>query len=211
MTGRPRHAATRPSRPAGGRASVSNGRARDVAAGPRACVAMAIGFVVLGLALACAAASLPRARAPQFRTRTVTGDVVDLGERLRHGPVLLDFWATWCRPCLESIPGIEALHERHAARGLGVLGISIDGPRNFSKVRPFAARLGVRYPIVLDEDSRLQELFQVRTVPTAILIDTSGAIAFVAQGFRPGETAALDTAIARVLGTAAPETTARHP
>ena len=100
-------------------------------------------------------------------------------------------------------PEIQKLHERYAARGLTVIGVSEDGPRNFSKVRPFASRLGLRYPIALDEDGTLQERFQVRALPTTVLIGRDGRVVSFHAGYRPGFAAELDAAIAAALGGAA--------
>ena len=139
--------------------------------------------------------SLESARAPAFRTRTVSGDALSLEKLLARGPVLLDFWATWCHPCLAELPELEALHRRYRERGLTVIGVSEDGPRNFARVRPFAAKLGLTFPIVLDEDGRIQQLYQARALPTTVLIDAAGVIVTVREGYRPGDTRRLETAI----------------
>jgi peroxiredoxin len=137
--------------------------------------------------------------APRFKVKDTRGQTLDLGVLIRKGPVLLDFWATWCKPCHAALPELESWHRRYGARGLTVIGISIDGPRNYSKVRPFVARMGVTYPIVIDEDERLQHLYQVLAVPTAILIDSTGAIAGVRTGYRPGEGAEMERTIRTLL------------
>lgn len=147
------------------------------------------------------AAAPPKAPslAPRFKVQDTRGRSLDLGELLRQGPVVLDFWATWCKPCHAALPELESWHRRYGDRGLTVIGVSIDGPRNYSKVRPFAARMGLTYPIVIDEDERLQHLYQVLAVPTAILIDSSGAIARVRTGYRPGEGAEMEQVIRSLL------------
>jgi peroxiredoxin len=146
--------------------------------------------------------------APTFTTRSVTGETLDLETLRAHGPVVLDFWATWCKPCLAALPELEMLRARFAGRGLTVIGISVDGPRNFPKVRPAARRLGLGFPIVLDEDGDLQRRFQVRAVPTSVLISPEGRMVRVTQGWRPGETeglrAAIETLLADTTGTATP-------
>jgi len=147
-------------------------------------------IVPAALAILLMPAREPAAAAPAsrpFRVKTLDGAVLDLEDLRRRGPVLIDFWSTWCKPCLHSLPAIEALHREFSPLGLAVVGVSIDGPRNHSKVRPFAARMGLTYPIVLDEDGSLQQRFQVRAVPTVVLVDTAGAVVHIAQGFRPGE------------------------
>ena len=140
--------------------------------------------------------------ASSFRVRTVSGESLDLDALRAKGPVVLDFWATWCKPCLAAIPEIEAMWQRHRAGGLTVIGISADGPRNQSKVRPFATRLGITYPIVLDSDEALQQRFQVRALPTTVLIGRDGRVIRFSQGYRPGETAALEAAVELLLGDA---------
>ena len=82
---------------------------------------------------------------------------------------------------------------------LTVIGVSVDGPRNFPKVRPMAQRLGIGYPIVLDEDGSLQQRYQARAVPTSVLISPEGRIVRVTRGWRPGETRDLESAIHALL------------
>ena len=152
-----------------------------------------------------ALAALPAARAagppvaPPFVMRSVTGGTLVSDSLLARGPVLLDFWATWCKPCLAALPELEHLHRRFADRGLTVIGISVDGPRNFPKVRPFAHRMGLSYPIVLDEDGDLARRYQARAIPTTLLISPEGRAVRVTQGWRPGETDDLARAIEGML------------
>jgi peroxiredoxin len=165
--------------------------------------------LVAGLALASSLTStqvhaapaglLSTPTAPHFSVSDVEGRPLDLAELLHHGPVLLDFWATWCAPCVQSLPELEAWHRRYGPLGLTVVGVSVDGPRNFARVRPFVASRGLTYPIVLDRDGRLQQSYQVLAVPTAILIDTTGAIVQVRVAYRPGEGAKLEDGIRALL------------
>jgi len=157
--------------------------------------------LALWLALSAAmagAAEAPRRAAP-FRLPDVTGRVVDLADSLRRGPVLLDFWATWCAPCLQAMPELERWRQTLGPRGLTVIGISIDGPRNFARVRPFLASHGIHYAVVLDRDGALQRGYQVGQVPTTMLVDTSGAIVRLRVGSRPGEGPEMERAIRALL------------
>ena len=137
--------------------------------------------------------------APHITLTSVTGERLELDHLRRDGPVLLDFWATWCGPCLAALPEVEALRRRFGPRGLTVIAVSVDGPRNFPKVRPFARRLGLGCAIVLDEDGSLQQRFQVRAVPTSVLISPEGHMVRITQGWRPGETSVLAVAIEALL------------
>lgn len=127
--------------------------------------------------------------AAPFRLRDLAGGTLDL-ETLRHrGPVLIEFWATWCGPCRAAFPELTALRDEFAGCGLTVIGVSTDGPRNAAKVRPFVARERLTFPIALDLDGRMQQLYQVNQLPTAVLIDTNGVIVASRVGFRAGDTA----------------------
>jgi peroxiredoxin len=164
-------------------------------------------FAILAL-LALAAGPAPGAstsltlepsRAPALKVRTVSGELLTLEKLVARGPVVLDFWATWCRPCLAELPELETLYGRYRERGLTVVAVSLDGPRNYAKVRPFASKLRLTFPVVLDEDGRIQQLYQVRAMPTTVVIDTAGMIVSVREGYRPGDTRALEAEITKLL------------
>jgi len=165
---------------------------------------------VLIAAPAFAAGPLGAARpAPRFEVRSVEGKSVSLDALLRKGPVLLDFWATWCKPCVTSLPAVERLWQEHRAAGLTVVAVSIDGPRNFAKVRPFARNLGLTFPVVLDEDGSIARRFDVTAVPTSILIAPDRSIAHVQVGYTPGQEEALTRAILALLPAGATADSAR--
>lgn len=168
---------------------------------------MTIGRLVLALLCGCVLASgVASAPAPHESAlpaglvlRAVDGTRIDVAERLARGPVLLDFWATWCRPCERSLPATQRLHERFAERGLTVIGVAVDGPRNWARVRPFANRLRLGFPQVLDEDGSLGRRFHVGAVPTTILVDRGGRVARVHAGWVPGEDDSLAAAVTALL------------
>jgi peroxiredoxin len=137
--------------------------------------------------------------APPFTARTLDNRKLVLASLTHRGPVLLDFWATWCEPCVASLPELETIQRKYDARGLTIIGVSVDGPRNFSKVRPFVSRMDLTFPIVLDEDGSLQERYQVRAMPTSILIDGSGQIVHVQTGYRPGSNEEVEALIRGLL------------
>ena len=161
-----------------------------------------------GCVLACGVASAPAPHGSVLPAgpvlRAVDGSRLDLADRLERGPILLDFWATWCRPCERSLPATQRLHERFAERGLTVIGVSVDGPRNWARVRPFANRLRLGFPQVLDEDGALARRFHVGAVPTTVLIAREGRVVRVHAGWVPGEDDSLAAAVDALLDRPVP-------
>jgi len=143
---------------------------------------------------------LPRP-APDAVMKTVDGDRLEISE-MAGKVVLLDFWATWCKPCHESIPLLNRLHETWGDAGLAVLGVSID--EQAAKVVPkFVRKKGVRYPVALDT-ARLPawQAFRVAVIPAMFLIDRDGTI--VAEWRGTIDAAGVSDAVEALLaGTAA--------
>jgi len=86
--------------------------------------------------------------APDFSLPDLKGKRVNLQKLLEKGPVLVDFWATYCKPCLKAMPKFAEMHRNYEERGLTILGINEDGPRGQAKVRPFLKRLRIPYRTV---------------------------------------------------------------
>lgn len=100
---------------------------------------------------------------------------------------VIDFWATWCQPCVRSIPLLNEIAEEFETQGVSFIGISIDGPRNQSKVKPFIQSMGVTYPIIRDVDSELMAELGVSAVPTLLIYDSKGELVYFHEGFKPGD------------------------
>lgn len=113
-------------------------------------------------------APVPRA-APAFSLKTPTGETVTL-ESLKGKLVLVDFWATWCVPCVKAMPDMQKLQEKYAAKDFTVVGISIDD-EGIKKVSPFLAKSKVKftYPILLDSGETWKQ-WGVKSVPSVMLV-----------------------------------------
>jgi len=112
----------------------------------------------------------PGTPAPAFRLAGLDGGTVDLKE-LRGKVVLIDFWATWCPPCRESLPNTLTLHRKYADKGLAVLTVSDE---TAAKVRPFLKEHGYDFPAYLDPNSEVSSAFGVEAIPTFVIIDRNG-------------------------------------
>lgn len=115
--------------------------------------------------------------APAASWKTMSGESISL-ESLRGKVVLLDFWATWCKPCVKSMPELDTLYRDYQKSGLVVVGVSVDqGEDRVKKVTRFLDKKPVGYPIVVDGDSNASwEAFGVAVLPTLFLIDRDGRV-----------------------------------
>jgi peroxiredoxin len=112
--------------------------------------------------------------APAFGGPTVRGGEVD-HRALRGQVVLLDFWATWCPPCVRSLPHLEALHRRYADQGFQVIGMNQE-PGQRSRVRRFLEARNIGFPSVVDEAGAIAARYGVHTFPTSYLLDRDGRV-----------------------------------
>jgi peroxiredoxin len=128
------------------------------------------------------------ARPPDFELPTLDGGTVRLSEHLGKQVVLLDFWATFCKPCLKAMPELEELYQKHRERGFLVLGISIDGADERDEVRAEVAKLGVTFPILLDQETRVVSLYNPRSsAPYSVLIGRDGRVVRKQEGYTTGD------------------------
>ena len=134
-----------------------------------------------------------------FKLRNLDGDLVNLEDFLGEKVIILDFWATWCKPCVKSLPKMEAIYQEFKESGLIVFGINEDGPRSLAKVEPFANSLGLSFPVLLDENRDVVRQYHISGFPTAIVIGKDKKIAHTVRGYRPGDEETLREKIETLL------------
>jgi thiol-disulfide isomerase/thioredoxin len=111
----------------------------------------------------------------------------------------VDFWASWCGPCAESFPWLNAMQAKYGAHGLRIVGVGVDtqstNADRFLKAHP------PQFPIVRDPDGALAEHYAIEGMPYAILLDASGHVLSRHSGFRAGQTDEYEQAIQDALST----------
>lgn len=119
-----------------------------------------------------AASGLERPAAPDFELTKLGGGSRNLAD-FRGRVVVLNFWATWCGPCREELPALEALHRELAAEGVAVVAVSLDKGSEGSVAR-FAEERGLTFDVLHDPGGQTEERYGVRFYPTTLVIDRHG-------------------------------------
>ncbi len=110
---------------------------------------------------------------PELVVATVHGDTFDLAA-LRGRVVLVNFWATWCAPCRQEMPALDAFYKSYHARGVELIGVSADKKRDAAEVRKVAA--GVGYPVAMASEATKNSFGAPSALPVTYLIDRTGAV-----------------------------------
>ena len=121
--------------------------------------------------------------APAFTLTSLDGQEISL-ESLRGQTVILDFWATWCRPCLQGLPVLMEVAKAHAEDGVVLWSVDLD--ETAEKVRSFIDRQKWNLPVLLDTRGRVARKYGVGGIPHTVVIDPEGIIRLVEVGF-PGK------------------------
>lgn len=143
--------------------------------------------LVASVACALAGVAWGGEAAPDFSLRDINGKEVSLSSH-KGKVVLVNFWATWCGPCKLEMPHLDKMDREFESKGFEVLSISTDDARASSKVKPLVKRGGYGFTVLLDKDTTVVAQYNpAKTLPYNVLIDRSGNIHKVYQGYNPGD------------------------
>ena len=136
--------------------------------------------------------------APSFRARSLNGAETISNEDLAGKVVFVDFWASWCPPCLKSLPEFENLQTSFSGRDdVVVLAINLD--ENPKDATDFVKKLNVTYKILADKEGSIPESFGVNAMPTSYVIDKTGVIRYVHSGYKEGDVSKIKSEIEKLL------------
>lgn len=111
--------------------------------------------------------------APDFELTTLDGKTVRLSE-FRGKGVLINFWASWCKPCRDEMPAIQRVYERHRDKGLEVLAVNI--AETEVTVDGFVRHLDLTFPILLDQNREVTQLYGIGPIPSSIFVSPEGKV-----------------------------------
>lgn len=119
--------------------------------------------------------------APDFTLGLLDGGKITLSE-LKGKVVLVNFWTSWCPPCRKEMPAIESVYRSYKDLGLVVIGLNLTAQDSKQAAALFAQEVGVTFPIALDLDNSVGNLYRVTALPTSFFIDRNGVIRSVIVG-----------------------------
>ena len=126
-------------------------------------------------------------KAPNFKLEDLNGEYVELRNLLGDGPLLISFWATWCKPCVEELNEYKKLYSEYKSKGFNIIAISTDDEKTVAKVKPFVKSKNYNFPVLLDTNSEVARKYYVQNVPYTFLLDEKGNIVYSHLGYKRGD------------------------
>lgn len=124
--------------------------------------------------------------APDFTLKSNQGNNVRLDD-LKGEVVMINFWATWCGPCLQEMPLLDELYQKYESAGFTLLGVNVEDAGDKTKVDQMMQELGVSFPVLYDVDSIASELYSVDAMPSTVFVDREGNFRYLHRGYKPGD------------------------
>lgn len=132
--------------------------------------------------------------APGFKLSSLDNQPYQVGGK-RDKPLLINFWASWCGPCKEEAPDLVHLYEKYKGQ-IDLYAVNITRGDSISDAKSFAEKYGFTFPVLLDTNGAIAEMYRIRVIPTSYLIDRDGIVQEVFNVLPPNE---LDSKIKAVL------------
>lgn len=134
-------------------------------------------------------------RLPSLTIELIDGRQTTLHQLVTEGPMLIDFWALWCAPCLKAMRHLDAFHKKYATENFRVLAINLDTERSRSKVRSYVRSRGYSFLVALDPAQESYRRLNGNAMPFTVLVDSSGEIVYKHTGYVPGDEKVLEEKI----------------
>ncbi|RLC45666.1 MAG: hypothetical protein DRH57_07545 [Candidatus Cloacimonadota bacterium] len=137
-------------------------------------------------------------KVPDFILEDINGDQVKFSALLGKVPIILDFWATWCKPCMKELPSLDNLQTKYDTLITAVC-ISIDGPRSIARARGIIKSQKFSFLTLFDPNSEVQKLFNVTVIPRTFIVNKDGKIVYDHTGYKRGDEKHLEEMLLNLL------------
>jgi len=138
-------------------------------------------------------------KAPNFKLINLDGKYVELNKETGNGPILLSFWATWCKPCLEEMAEYNKIYDQYQDNGFTLLAISTDTEKSIAKVKPYIKSKGYNFTVLLDSNNDAARKYYAQQIPYSVLIDKNGNIVYSHLGYMKGDEQKVEKLISELL------------
>lgn len=138
---------------------------------------------------------------PNLSIRMIDGEKTTVDKLLQDGPILIDFWALWCAPCLKAMRHLDEFQNKYADKGFKVLMINLDTERSRSKVRSYVKSRGYKFLVALDPSKETYRRLNGNVMPYTLLVDATGKIVYKHSGYVPGDERSLEKEIVILLNS----------
>jgi len=138
-------------------------------------------------------------KAADFSLKDLNGEEVQLSELLGEAPIVINFWATWCKPCMKELPHLNQIFLDYRERGVKVLAISEDSPWSVSKVKSTVSGNRFEFMVLLDTNGEVMRRYGLLGTPYTFVLSPEGEILYKHFGYRPGDEDSLRKEIDRAL------------
>ena len=145
---------------------------------------------------------------PDLKIKLLDGSTTTIHTLVEEGPLMIDFWATWCVPCKKVMKYLDQYHQDYEEQGFKVLMINQDTPRSLSKVKSYVRAQDYQFFVGLDPNKTIARKLNGMVMPTLILVDKGGEVKWRHQGYIPGEEVEINNQIKLLLEKKIEKTTA---
>ena len=134
-----------------------------------------------------------------LRLNRIDGKKVQLKKYLDSGPILINFWATWCGPCKKEMIHLDRFSRQYKKNNFSVLSISIDTQRSLSEVKRYVRSKKYDFEVFIDPNQQIFKKLNGNIMPTNLLIDKNGQVVWMHYGYMPGDEVVMEQEISRLL------------